>query len=474
MRRTPSMSIRPTTVLWIILLSYLMIVVDISIKITALPAVRDSLSFSATGLSWVQSAYALAYGGLLLLAARAGDLFGRRRMFVAGMVAFTAASLVVGLAPTSAWFIAARALQGGGAAVVATSTLAFLSTSFAEGPERTRAVAYHGAVAGIGTSIGLVLGGVLTHWVSWRVAFLVNVPLGVGMLLLAPRCLPETERRPGKADVAGAFTSTVGMTALVYALIRSATSGWVELGTLTALVVGVLLLVLFVQLESRAAQPIVPLRLFASRERSGAYAARFLYLGAMMGFWFFMTQFLQRVIGFSPFEAGLAFLPMTMSNFAAAMAVPALTRRFGNGWLLAGGVTVAMAGMAWLSRVSVDTPYLAGIALPMVLLGISQGGALSPLTASGIAGVDARDAGAASGVVNVAHQLGGSLGLGLLVLAFATASGSGALGGRELLAHRVGTALTAGTILLGVALVVVLMSIVRRGKVEGAGPKDHT
>jgi Na+/melibiose symporter-like transporter len=210
----------------------------------------------------------------------------------------------------------------------------------------------------------------------------------------------------------------------------------------------------------RAEQPIMPLRLFASRERTGAYAARILFLGAMMGFWFFTTQYLQGVIGDSPLQAGVAFLPMTLANFAVAIAVPKLTERFGNARLLAGGLTLTLIGMAWLSHVSVGTPYLTGIALPMVLVGIGQGGTLSPLTASGIAGVVAEDAGAASGLVNVAHQIGGSLGLGVLVVVFAIA-GSGTLDARELLAHRVATSLTAGTAMLALALILVLTLIIR-------------
>jgi predicted MFS family arabinose efflux permease len=204
----------------------------------------------------------------------------------------------------------------------------------------------------------------------------------------------------------------------------------------------------------------MPLRLFASSERAGAYAARILYLGAMLGFWFFITQFLQGVYGYSPLEAGVAFLPMTLANFAVALAVPQLTRRFDNGRLLAAGVAVTLIGMAWLSRLDADSPYLTGVALPMVLIGIGQGGALGPLTAAGIAGVAPEDAGAASGLVNVAHQLGGSLGLGVLVTVFA-AAGSAALDARDLLAYRVATALTAGTVMLVLALAVVVALIVR-------------
>jgi EmrB/QacA subfamily drug resistance transporter len=465
------MPVRRTPVLAIILASYLMIVLDISIVITALPKIHQALAFSATGLSWVQNAYTLAFGGLLLLGARAGDLRGRRRMFVVGIGVFTAASLGVGVAQSAGWLIAARALQGFGAAILAPSTLALLSTSFAEGPERTRAVAYYGAVAGVGASLGLVLGGVVTDWLSWRVGFFINVPIGIAMILAAPRFLPETERHAGRLDVAGALSSASGMTALVFGLVRSADAGWSDRLTVAALAAGVLLLALFVLNERRAHQPIMPLRLFASRERAAAYAGRILFLGAMLGFWFFITQFLRSVSGYSPLQAGIAFLPMTVVNFAVAVAVPRLTKRVGNGRLLAGGLALTLIGMAWLSRLSADAPYLTGIALPMVLIGRGQGATLSPLTASGIAGVAPEDAGAASGLVNVAHQLGGSLGLGVLVTVFA-AAGSPTLAGDDLLAHQVGTALAVGTAMLVLALALVVALIVRPGKAVAVRDDD--
>jgi predicted MFS family arabinose efflux permease len=271
----------------------------------------------------------------------------------------------------------------------------------------------------------------------------------------APRYLPETQRRPGQLDAAGAVSSTLGMTALVYGIVRSADAGWSDALTLITLAASVLLLALFVANERRAAQPIMPLRLFSSRERAGAYAARLLFLGAMAPFWFFTTQFLQNVAGYSPVQAGLAFLPTAVVNFAAAMAVPRLTRRFGNAAVLAAGLAISSIGMAWLGRLSAGTPYLTGIALPMILIGAGQGLALGPLTAAGIAGVDPADAGAAGGVTNVAHQLGGSLGLGVLVAVFAAADSS-TLHGAELLAHRIGASLTVGAGLLALALVIAL------------------
>ncbi|MEH7309053.1 MFS transporter [Neobacillus drentensis] len=452
-----------TAVLVIILASYLMIVLDISITITALPKLHHDLSFSATGLSWVQNAYTLAFGGLLLLSSRAGDIIGLRRMFIVGVAVFTVASFAIGLSHSASWLISNRVLQGIGASFLAPSTLALLTANFPEGHERTRAVSYYGAVAGIGASIGLLLGGIFTYWISWRAGFFINVPIGIIMILAAPRYIAETETRSGRFDLAGAVSSTIGMTALVYGIVHSADAGWNSLVTVTALTAGVLLLAFFVFNEWRAEQPIMPLRLFANRERVGAYIGRILFLGAMMGFWFFITQFLQGVSNYSPLEAGLAFLPMTVANFVMAISVPRFTRRFGNPRLLAAGVTLTMIGMFLLSRLSTDTNFLTGIALPMILIGIGQGGSLGPLTASGISGVGSKDAGAASGLVNVAHQLGGSLGLAILVTVFA-AAGSSTVDDRNLLAHRISTSLTVGTAMLMLALVVVITLIVRSRK----------
>jgi EmrB/QacA subfamily drug resistance transporter len=449
-------------VLAIILMSYVMIVLDISIVLTGLPKIHHELGFSDAQLSWVQNAYTLTFGGFLLLGARAGDILGRRRLFTIGLALFTAASLAIGVAQSPAWMLTARAIQGIGAAILAPSTLALLQANFPAGPERTRAVSYYSAVAGIGATFGLVLGGMLADWLSWRVGFFINLPIGIGMIIAARRVIAETERRSGQFDLAGALSSTLGMSALVYGIVRSASAGWNDHLTLAALITGMLLLAVFVSNELRAAQPIMPMRLFANRDRAGAYVARILFMGAMTGFWFFVTQYLQGVIDFSPAQSGVAFLPTTLVNFAAAMVVPQLTRRIGNARLLASGLTITLVGMAWLSRVSADTSYVFGVALPMMLVGMGQGFALGPLTVAGVSGVAAEDAGAASGIVNVAHQLGNSLGLAVLVAL--SAFGSGALNGRMLLAHRVATSLTSGTVMLALALVCVIALAVRTAR----------
>lgn len=452
-----------TAILAIVMISYLMIVLDISIVITGLPRIRDSLGFSAADLSWVQTSYTLAFGGLLLLGARAGDILGRRRMFILGMMVFIAASMAIGMAQSAAWMVVARAIQGVGSAILAPSTLALLTTNFTEGRERTHAVGLYGTTAGIGASIGLVLGGILADWLSWRVGFFINLPIGLAMIWGARRHFKETERHSGQFDLLGAVTSTLGMSALVYGLVRSAHAGWGDRLTLSALTVGILLMALLVTNEWFAKQPIMPLRLFNNRERATAYTARLLFLGAMVGFFFFSTQYLQGVLGFSPSQAGMAFLPTTLPQFLCGLLVSRLSHRFGNGPVLGLGLFMTMLGMAWLSLVSDQSSYLTGIALPMVVIGIGQGFTLSPLTIAGIAGVGGKDAGAASGLVNAAHQLGGSLGLAVLVVVFSSVN-SAQLDAKALLAHRIAASFTGSTVMLALALFLVFVLIIRRPK----------
>jgi EmrB/QacA subfamily drug resistance transporter len=435
-----------------------MILLDNSVVFTGLPSIRADLGLSATQLSWVQDAYTLVFGGLLLLGARAGDILGRRRLFIAGLVLFGAASALIGLAPSGSWIVSARALQGIGAAIVAPTSLALI-TAYFDGEARARAVAWYAATAGIGASLGLLVGGALTDLVSWRAAFLVNVPIAVAMVIGARAVLVETPRRPGRFDVTGAMCATLGVGALVCGTIESADSGWGSPRVLAAFAVAAILLVWLVFHERRVPQPILALRLFASRERSGAYAARLLYLGAMIGFFYFTTQLLQDGFGFTPLQAGLGFLPMTVVNFAVALTIPRLSRVVPTSVLLAAGTATTLVGMAWLSRVGDTSAYLTAVAAPMVLIGVGQGLVFAPLTSSGIAGVDPADAGAASGVVNTAHQLGMALGLGVLVTVSAHAGHAGHAGGPVAVAQHVRVALTGGSVLLAAAVLVVLAII---------------
>ncbi|MFC3182270.1 MFS transporter [Cypionkella sinensis] len=407
-------------VLIVVLASYTMILLDTSIVITGLPEIRAELGFSPVMLSWVQTSYMLAFGGFLMLGARAGDLFGRRRVFLAGLSLFTLSSLVIGAAPNAAVLLAARAVQGLGAAVLAPSTLALLQVHFAEGEERTRALSLYAATAGIGSSLGLVLGGVFAGWLSWRVGFFINVPVGIAVYLAARHLLTETPASGGSLDIASALTSTFGMAALVFGILRIAEVGPDSL-TLAALALGAVVLMAFFLRQAWSTAPLLPLRLFHSPVRSGAYAARMMFIGAMMGFFFLTTQLMQNDLGFTPVQAGLGFLPMTGVTFLASLALPRLTRVLGNGGVLVLAFGCGALGLFWLSFAGQD--YLTSVALPMLLLGFGNGSALGPLTVAGVQGVQPADAGAASGLVNVAHQLGGSLGVAGLAAVAASFGG---------------------------------------------------
>lgn len=459
-------------ILAIILISYVMIVLDISIVLTGLPKIHEQLGFSEATLAWVQSAYTLTFGGFMLLGARAGDILGRRRMFVTGLALFIVASLAIGASQSAMWMLAWRAIQGLGAAVLAPSTLALLQIHFAEGHERTRAVSYYAAAAGASATVGLVVGGVLAEWVSWRAGFYINLPVGIGLIIAACRYIEETPTHTGKFDLLGAITSTLGIGGLVFGFIHSAQSGWEDPLTIVSLVTAIGMLSLFLIIERRAAQPILPLHLFSSKIRSGAYGTRILYLGAMVGFFFFSTLYLQEVKGYGPAASGLAFLPATMLHVPFAIAVPRLLKYFSANRLMVVGIIVGIVGMAWLSQASAQSSYITAVALPMLLIGISQGLTLSPLTSAGVAGVAERDAGAASGAVNVAHQLGSSVGLSVLVAVAGMASAG--LAGEALSATRIHAAFEAATVMLVLALAVVLLTIVRPVAVKTSKTADAT
>jgi EmrB/QacA subfamily drug resistance transporter len=444
----------------LVLGAQLMIILDMTVVNIALPSIARGLHFSAPSLSWVLNAYTLPFGGLLLLGGRAGDILGRRRVFMAGVALFTAASLAGGLATTSGLLLAARALQGAGGAIATPAVLALITGSFPEGRERTRALGFYTAVAMGGASLGLVLGGIIVEWVSWRWVLFINVPIGAMVLLLAPRFLSETARQPGRFDVTGALTSTAGMASLVYAFIRAASDGWSDRLTLGAVVAAVVLLGAFLLTESRARQPITPLRLFASAGRSGSYLARLLLVAGMFGMFFFLTLFVQDILGFSPLEAGLAFVPMTAVLFTVSRSAPRLLARFSPKLLMVGGLIPVIAALAWLSQISPASSYLSGVLGPMVLLGAGMGVVFVPLTMASLAGVEGRDAGAAASMVNVMQQVGGSLGLAILVTVFSSASkhvaGAGAAAARQATVHGMATAFGTATIFDIVAALVIL------------------
>lgn len=474
---------RPGVVLAVILVTQLMVILDGTVVTIAMPQIREALDFSPAGLSWVQNAYALAFGGLLLLGARAGDLLGRRRVFATGITVFTAASLLGGLAPTAELLLAARVLQGVGGAIAAPAALTLLMLTFPEGPERLKALGLYSLVSSGGASVGLVVGGMLTDWVSWRWGLFINVPIGIALVLAARHYLTETPVRTGRFDVSGALTSTLGITAVVYAFIRVAEVGWSATEVLAAFAVGLVLLTAFVVIERRAAQPIVPLRLFADRDRVAAYLTMLLVVGTMFGMFFFLTQYLQGVLGFTPLQAGLAFLPLTGLLFTASRIVPRLIGVVGGGRLMLGGGVLLVAGMLWLRQVSVDSSYAGAVVGPLVLFGLGAGMIFIPLTGRALAGVQAEDAGAASGLLNVLQQVGGALGLGLLVTLFGTATrssiergvpGSPAEQARQVLTDGVGAAFTGAVVFAALTLAVIVATVWPRRKqapVDDAAPE---
>ncbi|MGW6278962.1 MFS transporter [Kribbella sp. NPDC055071] len=451
---------RPGVILAVILVTQLMVILDGTVVNIAMPHIQQALHFSPASLSWVQNAYALAFGGLLLLGARAGDLLGRRRVFITGVSVFTLASLLGGLAPSAELLLAARVLQGIGGAIAAPAALTMLMLTYREGPERMKALGLYSLVSSGGGSIGLVLGGMLTDWASWRWGLFVNVPIGIGLAIAARRVLPETERETGRFDVAGALTSTLGITALVYGFIRVAEAGWTSAEVLASFAVGVVLLVSFVLIERRVSHPIVPMRLFRSAQRSTAYLTMLLVIGTMFGMFFFLTQYLQGVLELSPLAAGLAFLPLTGLLFTASRIVPRLVARIdGTKFMLAGSLLITL-GTIWLSRLDAHSTYLANVVGPLVLFGAGAGMIFIPLVGRAISGVAPSDAGAASGMVNVVQQVGGALGLGILVTVFGTASrNSTSTIPRQVLVDGVHAAFLGAIVYAAVTLAMIVISV---------------
>ncbi|MER6420167.1 MFS transporter [Streptomyces sp. NPDC001137] len=413
---------RLRTVLFVIVTVYLMVGVDSTVVNVALPDIQQDLDYSRTGLSWVLNAYTLAFGGLLLLGGRVGDIVGRRRTLATGVLLFAGSSLLGGLATDSAWLLAARALQGAGAALIAPSTLALITTNFPEGPRRHHALGIYSSMAGIGASIGLVLGGMLTSWASWRWALLINVPIGLSVALALPRFVSETPRHAGRFDAAGALTGTAGMTSLVYAFIRVSEAGWSDTQALLGFSTAAALLAAFTIVESRALQPIMPLRLFSDRNRAGGYAGVLLLPAGMFGAFYFLTLISQQVLEYSPLRAGFAFLPMTLAMFTTVRFVPRLLARFGVKPVLLTGMGLLVAAAAWLWRLEPGEGYPSGLLGPLLLMGVGVGLSFMPLNATILARIEPREAGAASGLLQTLQWLGGTLGLSVLVTVFGTAT----------------------------------------------------
>ncbi|WP_198664506.1 MFS transporter [Jiangella endophytica] len=413
---------RPGLALTALLTCQLMIILDATVMNVALPRIRDDLGFSATGLSWVMNSYTLVFGGLLLLGGRAGDLLGRRRLLIAGVTVFTVASLAGGFADSSATLVAARVVQGLGAAMAGPSTLALLVTTFSEQRARMRALALFSGMASAGFALGLILGGVLTEWLSWRSVLFINVPLGALIVALAVRHVREPARHPARLDLLGAATGSAGIAALVYGFIRAASDGWRDGYTAGSLVAGVLLLVTFVVVEARTAAPLLPLRLFADRNRAAAFVNFLLGPATGMSMFFFLTQYLQDVHGYGALATGLAFLPMAVLVFAMSRLIPVLLPRFGPKPMAVTGTLLMTSGVALLTRLGVDTGFAAGLLPSMLLMGVGMGLAFAPLNVVIMTSVPPADAGAAGGVLQTMQQAGATLGLAILVTVFGAAT----------------------------------------------------
>ena len=450
--------VRRGVLLAVILVAQLMLVLDATIVNVALPAIQVALGFTTSSLSWVISGYALAFGGLLLLGARAGDLLGRRRTFLGGIALFTGASVAGGLATSAATLLLARAAQGAGAAFAAPAALALLSTLFPEDRERMRAIGYYTAVSIGGSAVGLVAGGILTQWESWRWVMFVNVPIGLALVAAAAVVLPSSAVVRGHFDIAGAVTSTLGMAALVYGLIEAGSSGWTSAVTVGALLGGAALLAAFAVVERRAPSPITPLRLFRDRNRAITYVARLFLVAAMFGLFFFLTQFLQGELGFGPLSTGLAFLPLTACLFLSSQTSARLAQRVPLRLFLVAGFMLSAAGMLWISHLSLSSGY-ASVLGPLVLVGLGNGLAFVPLTALALSGVDPQDAGAASGLVNVTQQIGAALGLALLVTVFDASTASAPGTPHEVFVTGIDRAFTVGAMLLAVTMLVAAVGL---------------
>ncbi len=403
----------------VIATAQLMVVLDATIVNVALPHIQTALHFSGTNLEWVVNAYALAFGGLLLLGGRSGDLLGRRRIFIAGILLFSLASLVGGFATNEAWLLIARVLQGVGGAFAAPTALSLIAVTFPEGPARTRAMGVYAAMSIAGGGIGLMAGGLLVEYASWRWVLFVNVPIGLVVAFLAARVLPESTRRRGQFDLPGAITGSLGLGALVYGLSYAATtpdgvSHWGDTKVIVSLVAAVVLLVAFGFIEVRSKQPLVPMRVLRSRDRTGSYLISLCVGTSLFGMFFFLTLFVQNVWGYSALKTGIAYLPLIGMVIVASGVASQLVTRIGARPLMLAGSILSTAGLFWLSRINENSHYVSGLLGPMLVTALGMGLIFVPLSLVSLSRVADSDAGVASSLLNVGQQIGGSIGLAIL------------------------------------------------------------
>ena len=449
--------------LYVLCLGSLMIVLDATIVNVALPSIQNDLGFSETSLAWVVNAYLLTYGGFLLLGGRLGDLFGHRRLFIAGIAVFTAASLVCGLSTTQGMLVAARAVQGLGGAVASAVALSLMMTLFTEQGERAKAMGIFGFVAAGGGSIGVLLGGILTDLFSWHWIFLVNVPIGFLVVFLTLRLLPAEGRAAGgRLDVAGAVTVTASLMLAVYAIVNGNDAGWLSTRTVGLLAAAVVLFAAFLVIESRVAAPLVPLGLFRRRNLATANGVGVLWAGAMFAWFFLSALYLKLVLGYSPLKVGLSFLPANVIMGILSIGLSAkLVMRYGIRKPLGIGLLLAAAGLALFVRAPVHGSFVIDVLPSMILLGLGAGMAFNPVLLAAMSDVGPEESGLASGLVNTSFMMGGALGLAILasLAAWRTdslkADGEGAvaaLAGGYHAAFLVGAIFAVAAAIVGVAL----------------------
>jgi EmrB/QacA subfamily drug resistance transporter len=396
-----------------------MIVLDATIVNIAQPHIQTALHFSGTNLEWVVNAYALTFGGLLLLGGRSGDLLGRRRIFIAGILLFSLASLIGGFATSQAWLLSARAAQGVGAAFAAPTALSLIAVTFPEGKQRNRAMAVYASMSIAGGAVGLIASGLLVEYLDWRWVFFVNVPIGIAVALLAPRVLGESERRRGAFDLPGAITGSLGLAALVYGLVNAATtsngvSHWGDTKVVVSLSAAVVLLVSFVLIEARSRHALVPPRVVRSRDRSGAYLISLCIGTALFGMFFFLTLFVQEVWGYSPIKSGIAYLPMIALMILGSGVASQLVPRIGARPLIITGAALSAGGMLWMAQLNEHSTYAGGLLGPMLLAALGLGLIFVPMSLVSLVRVSNNDAGVASSLFNVGQQVGGAIGLAVL------------------------------------------------------------
>lgn len=389
----------------IILFSYFLILMDNSIIFTSTVKIAQDLHMNAVTLSWVSNAYTITFGGFLLLAGRLGDLLGRKKIFLFGLLLFGLSSLAIGLSQTDTQMILFRAIQGIGSAIIAPTSLAILMDQYA-GPMRSKAISYYGATAGIGASVGLLLGGFLTSTFSWRTGFLINVPFTLMLFIMTMKGIQQTNIKRLRIDYLGALLSVVLSLLFVYGITAH---------NILMIIISMIMLIIFIIYQSKISYALMPLSLFNNKIRSGAYIARFTFMMAMLSYWFIIPQMMQHIYHFSPLQAGMGFLPLTIVNFIAALYLPKLMERIDNGRVMILGQIILLLGLIISALLDPTQGYWITIGLPMILVGLGQGWLLAPLTSAGVHDVDQNIAGAASGVTNTMHQLGGPVGLSIIV-----------------------------------------------------------